>query len=334
MGEGWGDVIGSSFLNNPVVGAYVTGDAVNGIRSAPMNNSPFTYNSIKNGTLAEVHDVGELWAATLWDVRTAVGKATFEQLVVSGMKLTPCQPTMLAARDGIIQADANINAGANRCKLWTAFAGRLMGTGASSANHNTTTGIVTSNAVPADCNGGGATVVFTDDFETNKGWVTNANGTDTATTGQWARANPEATTSGGVALQNNTTPSGVNALVTGAPAGATAGVNDVDGGVTSITSPAIALPAGGTVTLTFSAYFAHLNNSTADDFFRLEVIGSTTTTVNTAGAATNVAGTYTTRTVNISQFAGQTIRLRFSAADNAGGSLIEAAVDNVTITRQ
>jgi hypothetical protein len=334
MGEGWGDVIGSSFLNNPVVGAYVTGDAVNGIRSAPMNNSPFTYNSIKNGTLAEVHDVGELWAATLWDVRTAVGKATFEQLVVSGMKLTPCQPTMLGARDGIIQADANINAGANRCKLWTAFAGRLMGTGAASANHNTTTGIVTSNTVPADCNGGGATVVFTDDFETNKGWVTNANGTDTATTGQWARANPEATTSGGISTQNNTTPSGVNALVTGAPAGASAGVNDVDGGVTSITSPAITLPAGGTVTLTFSAYFAHLNNSAADDFFRLEVIGSTTTTVNTAGAATNVAATYTTRTVNISQFAGQTIRLRFSAADNGTGSLIEAAVDNVTITRQ
>ncbi|HSS03326.1 MAG TPA: M36 family metallopeptidase, partial [Kofleriaceae bacterium] len=134
MGEGWGDVLGSSFLNNPIVGAYVTGDPVNGIRQAPMNNSPFTYASIKNGTLAEVHDVGELWAATLWDVRTAVGKAVFEQLVVSGMKLTPCNPTFLGARDGILQADANINAGANRCKIFAAFAARQIGTGASSPN--------------------------------------------------------------------------------------------------------------------------------------------------------------------------------------------------------
>jgi extracellular elastinolytic metalloproteinase len=151
MGEGWGDFIGSSFLNNPVVGAYVTGNATRGIRQFPMSNSPFTYGSIKNGTLAEVHAVGELWAATLWDVRTALGAAITNQLVVSGMKLTPCSPTMLQARDGIIQADANINGGANRCALFRAFAGRLMGTGASSATHNSTTTIVTSTAVPAGC---------------------------------------------------------------------------------------------------------------------------------------------------------------------------------------
>jgi len=48
-----------------------------------------------------------------------------EQLVVSGMKLTPCNPTMLNARDAIIQADANLNAGANRCKIWAAFAGLI-----------------------------------------------------------------------------------------------------------------------------------------------------------------------------------------------------------------
>ena len=47
------------------------------------------------------------------------------------MKLTPCNPTMLNARDGILQADQNLNAGANRCKIFAAFAGRLMGTGAS-----------------------------------------------------------------------------------------------------------------------------------------------------------------------------------------------------------
>jgi subtilisin-like proprotein convertase family protein len=71
------------------------------------------------------------------------------------MKLTPCNPTMLQARDGIIQADANLNGGANRCKLWTAFAGRQMGNGATSPNHNSTSAIVLSTAVPSDCGGGG-----------------------------------------------------------------------------------------------------------------------------------------------------------------------------------
>ena len=161
MGEGWGDFMGSSFLNNPVVGAYVTGNATRGVRQAPMNNSPFTYANIKDGTMTEVHNAGEIWAATLWDARTRVGKTVIEQLVVSGMKLTPCNPTMLQARDAIIQADANINAGANRCKLWTAFAGRQMGTGASSPNDNSTTQIVLSTAVPADCGDGRPELVDT-----------------------------------------------------------------------------------------------------------------------------------------------------------------------------
>ncbi len=84
------------------------------------------------------------------------------------------------------------------------------------------------------------TTVFFDDFETSQGWTTNANGTDTATTGQWARANPETTTSSGT-KQHGTTVSGVNDLVTGPLAGASVGANDIDGGVTSIQSPAITL---------------------------------------------------------------------------------------------
>ncbi|HEY0480509.1 MAG TPA: proprotein convertase P-domain-containing protein, partial [Kofleriaceae bacterium] len=45
--------------------------------------------------------------------------------------------------------------GANRCKIWQAFAGRQMGTGASSPTPNATTTVVLSTAVPADCGGGG-----------------------------------------------------------------------------------------------------------------------------------------------------------------------------------
>ena len=38
--------------------------------------------------------------------------------------------------------------------------------------------------------------------------------------------------------------------------------------------------------------------------------------------------------MNISAFAGQTVRLRFEAADAAAGSIIEAGFDNVSVTRQ
>jgi hypothetical protein len=188
---------------------------------------------------------------------------------------------------------------------------------------------------PTCAGGGGGTVVFSDNFETATGWTTNPNGTDTAVTGQWERGDPEATTSGTVGLQVGTTPSGVNDLVTARLAGASAGVNDVDGGVTSAQSPSITLPATGTLTLTFSFYLAHLNNATSADFFRVSVVnGATVTQVfNVAGAAANRAGAFSTATVNLTGFAGQTVRLRVEAADNATASLIEAGVDDVRITQ-
>jgi subtilisin-like proprotein convertase family protein len=168
MGEGWGDFIGASFLNDPVVGAYVTGNAAVGIRRASMAASPFTYGNIKDGTMTEVHDAGEIWAATLWDIRNGVGgvgglgAATTERLVVQGMKLTPCRPTMLQARDAIIAADVNLNGGANGCALAKAFANRKMGTGASSPNDTSTSAIVLSTAVPIECSiPGGVTRTFT-----------------------------------------------------------------------------------------------------------------------------------------------------------------------------
>ena len=182
--------------------------------------------------------------------------------------------------------------------------------------------------------GGGPVTVFSDDFEIDRGWTVDAAGSDTAATGQWQRANPETTTSG-ITTQQGTTPSGSFDLVTGATAGASAGVNDVDGGTTSIQSPAIAIPAGGTVTLSLAFYFAHLNNATSADFFRVRVVGATSATViEELGTAADDAATFATRTVDISAFAGQTVRLVIETADAATASLVEAAVDDVKITRQ
>jgi hypothetical protein len=181
--------------------------------------------------------------------------------------------------------------------------------------------------------GGSSNVVFSDNFETELGWTRNASGTDTATTGLWERGDPEATDSAGP-KQLGTTVSGVNDLVTARLAGASAGVNDIDGGVTSIQSPAISLPASGPLTLSFSYYLAHGSNATSADFFRVRVVGATSATVfEKLGAAVDLDAVWTTASASLDAFAGQTVRIVFEAADAATASLVEAAVDDVRITQ-
>ncbi|HEX7185392.1 MAG TPA: endopeptidase [Thermoanaerobaculia bacterium] len=176
--------------------------------------------------------------------------------------------------------------------------------------------------------------VFFDNFETSLGWTRNASGTDTATTGLWERADPATTTSSGT-KQLGTTVSGVNDLVTGPLAGASAGDHDIDAGVTTIRSPAIALPASGTLTLSFSYYLAHGTNSSSADFLRVRVVGTTTSLVfEELGAANDDDAVWATHSVNISSFAGQTVRILIEAADASTASLVEAAVDDVRITQQ
>jgi len=199
--------------------------------------------------------------------------------------------------------------------------------------------LVVSGDVATAPGAGGPEVIFGDDFETDLGWIANPAGRDTATTGAWQRAHPEATASGSP-MQLGTTPSGSFELVTGALAGAAVGDDDVDGGVTSIESPAIALPTGGTLTLSLAFAFAHLDNSSSDDFFRVHVVGETPDAVVTdavvieqLGGPTVAAAAYQKRTVDISAFAGQTVHLVIEAADLAGASLVEAAVDDLQISR-
>jgi len=176
-------------------------------------------------------------------------------------------------------------------------------------------------------------VVFSDDFETNKGWTVNPAGADTATTGMWERANPEGTSYNGVTYQLDTTASGSYDLVTGPLAGSSVGSYDIDGGLTSIRSPDIALPTGQSLTLSFKYYLAHLTNATSDDFLRVKVVGSTTATVlEELGSGDYDEAVWADFSTSLDSFAGQTIYLLIEAADGGSGSLVEAAIDDVSIT--
>ncbi|MCG8347477.1 MAG: hypothetical protein MI924_06810, partial [Chloroflexales bacterium] len=179
----------------------------------------------------------------------------------------------------------------------------------------------------------GGDTVFADDFETNQGWTTNPNGSDTATTGQWERGNPQATDYNGP-KQLGTPASGQNDLVTGRLAGSSVGAHDIDNGVTSIRSPQISLPASGNLTLSFNYYLAHFSNASSADYLRVKIEGNTTSTVfEQLGASTNVDAAWQSASVNLNSFAGQTVTILIEAADAGSPSLVEAAVDDVQITR-
>ncbi|MEA2610916.1 MAG: carboxypeptidase [Chloroflexota bacterium] len=169
-----------------------------------------------------------------------------------------------------------------------------------------------------------------DDFETNTGWARNPLGTDTATGGVWQQANPAPTS-----RQAGVVPSGSRALVTGYAPGANADGNDVDGGVTTVRSTPIALPAA-VGPLTFRYYFAHSSNATSADYFRVYVedaAGARTLVGQERGSPKTDLARWATATIAMTRWAGQTVRIVFAAADLGHASTIEAAVDDVRITR-
>ncbi len=179
-----------------------------------------------------------------------------------------------------------------------------------------------------------STTIFSDNFETSTGWTTTT--ADTATTGRWERGDPAATTSNG-AKQLGTTVSGVNDLVTGRLAGTAAGDHDLDGGVTTITSPPVVLSNGTNYTLTFAYYLAHGSNSSSADYLRVRVRNESATQTSTVfqelGAADNDNGAWATATANLNAFAGQQVRIVVDAADASTASLVEAAIDDVAVKR-
>ena len=176
-------------------------------------------------------------------------------------------------------------------------------------------------------------VVFFDDFESDQGWSVDPSGSDSATTGQWERANPEQTSSSGTTLQLGTTVSGNFDLVTEGTAGSSAGTNDIDNGDTSIRSPNISLPSSGNIALTFSHYFGTLSNANADDYLRVSVVGNTTSVVyEELGDGSAQSAVWDETTVSLNSFAGQTVYILVEAADGGSGSLVEAGIDDVEIT--
>ncbi|KAJ3256267.1 Fungalysin/Thermolysin Extracellular metalloproteinase 5 [Boothiomyces macroporosus] len=173
LGEGWSDAIAIALElghsatrgDNVALGEYVTGNSQRGIRSFPystnLGDNPLKYSNLNSRK--EVHAIGEVWAVMLYElywnlvdqfgfdddfVRTSTGNGgntRFLKLLITGMKLQPCFPNFVNARDAILAADKQLYKSENACLIWAAFSKR--GLGAQALGNS----FVDDSTVPANC---------------------------------------------------------------------------------------------------------------------------------------------------------------------------------------
>jgi len=180
MGEGWGDFWGvtlgydgDSDGADPVgMGAWAAGRPA-GIRPHPystdMQINPQTYGLVGTAGYTGVHAIGSVWCQIILDAYWSfvnafdfdnnwypapntplpAGNIRFWFLIVDALKLQPCTPNFLQARDAILLADRNRYQGAHQCLIWRAFARRGAGV---SARSLAPTRVEQAFDFPPDCN--------------------------------------------------------------------------------------------------------------------------------------------------------------------------------------
>jgi extracellular elastinolytic metalloproteinase len=169
MGEGWGDYFALTIQNHgrptekTVLGDWVT-DSPNGIRMFPYDdNYPKAFGDLGSPPFDEVHNIGEIWCATLMQMNRELGAALGSaenghelgwQLVVDSLKLCPANPSFLDARDAILRALDDlekagrlVDAAGSRRAVWSAFARFEMGPQAA-CNGASLNGIVGDTSLP------------------------------------------------------------------------------------------------------------------------------------------------------------------------------------------
>ncbi len=194
---------------------------------------------------------------------------------------------------------------------------------------------------PLVANVSAVATVFADDAEANLGWTLGAPG-DTATSGQWVRANPIGTVSG-VPVQpedDHTVGAGVNCFFTGqGTAGGGAGQADVDSGFTTLVTPVLDVGGLENPRIGYWRWYSNARGGAPEtDTFRVDISGNNGATwvnletVGPAGEGTDGGWFY--REFAVSEYITPTsaVRVRFIADDAGTGSLIEAAVDDVVVT--
>jgi len=134
-----------------------------GIRTFPYTTdlviNPRNYSEIPSFTaldenmeiVSQIYPLGEVWAIAMWEMYWNIvdqkglditwndetaGNFIAGRLAIEGMKIAPCNPTLLDMRDGVLAADEMLYGGENALAIWTAFAKRGMGYKATAGSTN------------------------------------------------------------------------------------------------------------------------------------------------------------------------------------------------------
>ncbi len=180
------------------------------------------------------------------------------------------------------------------------------------------------------------------DFELDQGWTGTVAG-DNATAGIWERGDPNGTvvTSGAkeipVQPEDDYSAAGTKCWYTGnAPVAerTNPGQNDVDGGKTTLLSPVFSLANLVTPCIRYWRWFSNdLGASPLDDPWRVQISSNGGTSWKDIENSTDPFNEWRQKFILVSDYVtpSSSMRMRFIARDDAPGSLVEAAVDDVEV---
>jgi hypothetical protein len=313
--------------HNPFTFKYVNADCDTNIGTTATNpNSAYPRNpvvSTSSGTQAcdQVHNLGEVWSSTLWEVRNRMvtrlgftaGTTRALQVVTDGMKLAPIGPTFLQERDAIIAAAAALpiapEASADVLDVREGFRVRGMGFSASIQNAGT----------------GANNTAVTEAFDVPNAIITNPITISDATGDNDGFPEPGEAITVSVPITNNSGGGTINNVVGMVTGGGSANYGNIADGATVTRSIAYTIPAGAvcgsdhTITITGTSDLGALNPKTFT--FRLgQPVGGAPVTFTSSvavrvpgtGTGPGVADVYPT-TLNVSGLSGnKTIKLELT----------------------
>ncbi|MFZ1452694.1 MAG: M36 family metallopeptidase, partial [Ferruginibacter sp.] len=187
-GEGWSDYLGLMMTQNWATATLNTGfNSPRGIGTYALNQpnsgpgirpqrycTDMSINTVTYANLpgqAVPHGVGFVFCSALWELTWELindpsttgidpniynfagtgGNVVALRLVMEGLRVQPCQPGFITARDAILAADVSLYGGSHTCAIWRAFARRGMGFGAAQGSSASINDQTVSFAMPPTC---------------------------------------------------------------------------------------------------------------------------------------------------------------------------------------
>ncbi len=178
---------------------------------------------------------------------------------------------------------------------------------------------------------GDAVTVF-DNLEINTGWTAGISG-DTATSGTWIRVDPNGTQA--QPENDYSAAPGVNCFITGqGSVGGALGEADIDGGVTTLMTPAFSLLNVAEAQVSYARWYSNDKGATPNtDSMPVQISNDNGVSWVQLESVTENLNAWSVKTFRVADFVTPTatMRVRWLASDLGSGSLVEAGVDDFRV---